>query len=53
MFVADYSACSGLTVLIHQSMYAGYELHVMAKFDLEQFCQTIQNNKITMGYVVP
>ena len=43
----------GLTVLIHQSFWAGYELVVMAKFDIENFCRVIQDHKVTMGYVVP
>lgn len=43
----------GLTVLIHHSFWAGYELVVMPRFDLENFCQVIQQHKITMGYVVP
>ncbi|RFU31232.1 hypothetical protein B7463_g5118, partial [Scytalidium lignicola] len=43
----------GLTCLIHQSMYTGLELVVMAKFDLEKFCSHIQNFKISFAYVVP
>lgn len=42
----------GLTALIHQCMYSGLELIVMAKFDLEKFCSHIQNHKITFAYVV-
>ena len=43
----------GLTVLIHHSFWAGYELVVMPKFDLESFCRIIQDHKISMAYVVP
>lgn len=43
----------GLTVIIHQSLYAGYECLVMPKFDLPNFCKIIQDHKITMAYVVP
>ena len=43
----------GLTVLIHQSFWAGYELVIMPKFDLETFCKVVQQHKVTMGYVVP
>jgi len=43
----------GLTCLIHQSMYSGLELIVMPKFELERFCQHIQDHKITFAYVVP
>ncbi|RDW77129.1 hypothetical protein BP6252_05182 [Coleophoma cylindrospora] len=43
----------GLTCLVHQSLYSGLELVVMPKFDLEKFCQHVQNFKITFSYVVP
>ncbi|KAL4944777.1 hypothetical protein BDV06DRAFT_72571 [Aspergillus oleicola] len=43
----------GLTCLVHQSLYQGYELVVMAKFDLERWCQHVQDYKITFSYVVP
>ncbi|MCJ1384106.1 hypothetical protein MMC17_007222 [Xylographa soralifera] len=43
----------GLTCLIHQSMYSGWKLVVMPKFDLEKFCSTIQSQKITFSYIVP
>lgn len=43
----------GLTVIIHQSLYAGYECLVMPKFDLPNFCKIIQDHKVTMAYVVP
>jgi len=34
-------------------MYSGFELVVMPKFDIESFCKIIQDQKVTMGYVVP
>ncbi|KAL2857669.1 hypothetical protein BJX68DRAFT_229293 [Aspergillus pseudodeflectus] len=43
----------GLTCLVHQTIYQGYELYVMAKFDLEKWCQHVQNYRITFSYVVP
>ncbi|KAL2856576.1 hypothetical protein BJY01DRAFT_203042 [Aspergillus pseudoustus] len=43
----------GLTCLVHQTLYQGYELVVMAKFDLEKWCQHVQNYRITFSYVVP
>ncbi|KAL4871932.1 hypothetical protein BDV12DRAFT_163387 [Aspergillus spectabilis] len=43
----------GLTCLVHQTLYQGYELVVMAKFDLEKWCQHVQNYGITFSYVVP
>ena len=44
---------AGLNCLMCQSLYSGLRLVVMPKFDLENFCTTIQNNKITYAYVVP
>ncbi|OJJ58628.1 hypothetical protein ASPSYDRAFT_150917 [Aspergillus sydowii CBS 593.65] len=43
----------GLTCLVHQTLYQGYELVVMAKFELERWCQHVQDYKITFSYVVP
>lgn len=43
----------GLTCLIHQGVYRGLQLVVMAKFDLERFCQLVQEHKITYAFVVP
>ncbi|KAL2834305.1 hypothetical protein BDW59DRAFT_137676 [Aspergillus cavernicola] len=43
----------GLTCLVHQTLYQGYELVVMAKFDLEKWCQHVQHYRITFSYVVP
>ncbi|MCJ1391123.1 hypothetical protein MMC18_003985 [Xylographa bjoerkii] len=43
----------GLTCLIHQSIYSGWKLVVMPRFDLEKFCSTIQSQKITFSYIVP
>ncbi|KAK2750188.1 hypothetical protein FQN57_004684 [Myotisia sp. PD_48] len=43
----------GLTCLIHNSMYGGYHLFVMSKFDLEKWCSHIQNYRITFSYIVP
>ncbi|MCJ1371752.1 hypothetical protein MMC20_002971 [Loxospora ochrophaea] len=43
----------GLTCLVHQALFTGLTLVVMAKFDIEKFCATIQKCKITFAYVVP
>ncbi|KAL8857691.1 MAG: hypothetical protein Q9178_005726 [Gyalolechia marmorata] len=43
----------GLTCLIHQAMYSGLNIVVMAKFDIERFCAIVQDFKITYGYIVP
>lgn len=39
--------------MIHQSLYSGFQLVVMPKFDLEDFCKFIQELKVTFAYVVP
>lgn len=44
---------TGLTCLIHQSIYSGLQLVVMAKFDIEDFCRIINDHKVTFVYVVP
>ncbi|KAF9885666.1 hypothetical protein FE257_012648 [Aspergillus nanangensis] len=43
----------GLTCLVHQTLYQGYQLVVMQKFDLEKWCAHVQNYGITFSYVVP
>ncbi|EAW13891.1 acyl--CoA ligase [Aspergillus clavatus NRRL 1] len=43
----------GLTCLVHQTIYQGYELIVMPKFDIEKWCSHVQNYRITFSYVVP
>ncbi|GIJ98696.1 hypothetical protein Aspvir_000815 [Aspergillus viridinutans] len=43
----------GLTCLVHQTIYQGYELYVMPKFDIEKWCAHVQNYRITFSYVVP
>ena len=34
-------------------MFSGWTLVILPKFDLESFCATIQNRKITFAFVVP
>lgn len=43
----------GLTVLIHLAFYMGLELVVMPKFDMERYCQIVQEHRITMVFVAP
>ncbi|EMC91272.1 hypothetical protein BAUCODRAFT_39435 [Baudoinia panamericana UAMH 10762] len=43
----------GLTVILHQSFYRGIKTVIMPKFDIENWCQTVQDHKITFAYVVP
>jgi acyl-CoA synthetase (AMP-forming)/AMP-acid ligase II len=39
--------------MIMQSLHRGFQLIVMARFDLERFCQLIQQHKVTFTYVAP
>jgi 4-coumarate--CoA ligase len=34
-------------------LYRGVTVHIMQRFDLEQFCSSIDVNKITVAYLVP
>ncbi|KKY26440.1 hypothetical protein UCRPC4_g01459 [Phaeomoniella chlamydospora] len=43
----------GLTTLIHYPVHVGFTSVVMPKFDLNQFCATIQKHKITFSMIVP
>ncbi|KAK4518957.1 uncharacterized protein ATC70_009184 [Mucor velutinosus] len=43
----------GLTLLLHVVLYLGIPLHVMPRFDLVQFCETVQKEKITFTALVP
>lgn len=43
----------GLTVLLHDALHLGIPLHVMPKFDLVKFCETVQNEKISFTCLVP
>jgi 4-coumarate--CoA ligase len=43
----------GLTCLLHQSCDRGFELVVMNKFEIERFCQIIEQYKVTFIYLVP
>ena len=42
-----------MTCLIHQAIYSGLTTVVMAKFEIEKFCSTIQDQRITFAYIVP
>lgn len=43
----------GLTVVLHQSMHAGYKCVVMPKFELEAWCKIVDEQRISFAYVVP
>ena len=39
--------------VIHQALFNGITTVLMDRFDLEKYCQVIQDEKITYSYVVP
>lgn len=43
----------GLNLLMHTALFMGIPVHVMPKFDLVQFCETVQKEKITFTCLVP
>jgi acyl-CoA synthetase (AMP-forming)/AMP-acid ligase II len=43
----------GIAVLVLLPIYQGITLYIMQRFDLEQFCKSIQQHKITVTFVVP
>ncbi|KAK0281313.1 hypothetical protein LTR91_011630 [Friedmanniomyces endolithicus] len=43
----------GIAVLLLQAVYKGVTVYVMQRFELEQFCRIIQDQKITLAFVVP
>lgn len=43
----------GLNLLMHTALFMGIPVHVMPKFDLVQFCETVQREKITFTCLVP
>jgi len=45
--------CLGIHALIYIPIYRGLTMHIMQRFNLQQLCQSIQTNKITITYVVP
>jgi 4-coumarate--CoA ligase len=43
----------GLNVLIHLPCFNGTETIVLGRFEIEKFCQTIQEEGVTFSYIVP
>ncbi len=43
----------GLTCIMHFAFYKGSRCVVMPKFDIEEWCRIVQDEKITFAYVVP
>lgn len=44
---------TGLTYLLNHTVFLGMSTFIMARFNLETFCSTIQREQITYAYVVP
>lgn len=44
---------SGIAVLILAPLYKGVATYIMQRFDLSDFCRIVQDNKITIAYIVP
>ncbi|CAJ0751326.1 23137_t:CDS:2 [Entrophospora sp. SA101] len=42
-----------LNITLHQVAYSGASAILLSKFDINSFCQTIQDYKINLGYIVP
>ena len=43
----------GLNALIHNPLYTGVHVLVLARFEIEKFCRLIQDHKVTFSYIVP
>jgi len=43
----------GLNVLILNPIYTGVHTLVLQRFDLEKWCQLVQDHKVTYSYIVP
>lgn len=52
-FAALIAISIGIDVLILAPIFRGISVHIMQRFDLEQFCQVLQRVKITAAYAVP
>lgn len=53
MRIAHSNMVLGIAVLILGPIYRGITVHIMQRFELEKFCQVIQQNNITFAYIVP
>jgi 4-coumarate--CoA ligase len=43
----------GISTLIFSPLYQGIQTYIMQRFDLEEFCRIVQDEKITVAYIVP
>jgi 4-coumarate--CoA ligase len=43
----------GLNALIHNPLYTGVHVLVLARFEITKFCKLIQDHTVTFSYIVP
>ena len=43
----------GLTMFVLSPLYIGVTTFIMERFDIDQWCSTVQTEKITFAYIVP
>ena len=43
----------GLNILIHSPLYSGVHVLVLPKFEIERWCQLVQDHRVTFSYLVP
>lgn len=39
--------------MVHNGIYSGITITVMAQFEIEKFCSIVQNHRISYAFVVP
>jgi len=44
---------SGIAVLVLAPLYQGVATYIMQRFDLKGFCRIVQDDRITVAYIVP
>ncbi|KAL3704767.1 hypothetical protein TMatcc_008439 [Talaromyces marneffei ATCC 18224] len=53
IYEVDEILSTGITCLINYGLFLGMSTYIMPRFDLESFCNVVQNQKITYVYAVP
>jgi 4-coumarate--CoA ligase len=44
---------TGLSALVLSPLHQGIQTHIMQRFDLRHFCKVVEDEKITIAYIVP
>ncbi len=52
-FLSSCRKITGIAVSVLGPLYRGITMYILEKFQLELLCQTIQQSRLTMAYVVP